>query len=168
MTIERGSVQERGVSQKGKPKIKINGEWYSAGRCDVSAVQVGSSVEFEWSEFGEPRNGKRPRGLDNWAFVNAPAANGHASAAPAPCGLDDQDRPFISNTVAHAIAAGLIKDATELEKWAIAAQCAIKACKGEKAQPQMPKQTFAGDMPSQFYGDEPPPEEPPPRSGRTW
>lgn len=176
MAIERGQVQAKEFTKNGKPKVKIGGNWYFAGRCDVSTLNPGQSIEFDWEEFGDPneRTGKKPRGLNNWALLPAGAtmnngANGHSHRTSP---LDDADRPFISNIVAHAIAAGLIKEPEELEKWATAAQGAMKALKGEKASPctppsQKPPTDYEGEMPEKFYRDSPPPEEPP-RGTRTW
>lgn len=136
----QGTVQEIGTSQKGTPKLKIDGFWYSAGKCDVSSVQPGQTISFVWNEFGEPRNGKKPRGISAWGFM---PSNGHAQqpmqgqvypqtqGVPSSA-LDDADRPFISNIVAHAIAAGLIKEPEVIEKWAVAAQAAMRRLKGEQ------------------------------------
>lgn len=179
MAVERGQVQAKEFTKNGKPKIKIGGNWYFASRCDISTLNPGQSVEFEWSEFGEPneRTGRKPRGLNNWALLNAQqnesqAANVNGHAVPIRA-LDDADRPFISNIVAHAIAAGLIKEPEQLEKWATAAQGAMRALKGERPTPRTPAASklptdYEGDMPEGFYREGPPPEEPPPRSARTW
>jgi hypothetical protein len=170
MTIERGQVQAKEFTKNGKPKVKIGGNWYFAGRCDVSSLNAGQMIEFDWSEFGEPneRTGRKPRGLNNWGLINsAPASNGANGHAPSSA-LDDADRPFISNIVAHAIAAGLIKEPEQLEKWAQAAQGAMRALKGERPrQPPRQHDDLPGDMPESFYRDMPPPEEPP-RGTRTW
>lgn len=162
MAVERGQVTKTGNTQNGKPWLEISGKRYFAGRCDVSGVRQGQTIEFEWNEFGEPhpRYG-RSRGLQNWAFVNSPAT------PSAPSGnLDDQDRPAISNWVAHAIAAGLIKSPTDLKGWALASQEALQALKSAKPAPRAPVSNGSrsgDDMPPYDdmlpYDDGPPLEE---------
>lgn len=182
MTVERGQVQAKEFTKNGKPKLKIGGNWYFAGRCDVSNLNPGQTIEFEWAEFGEPneRTGRKPRGLNNWGLINGshgPTAGGPVptNVLPHPSSLDDADRPFISNIVAHAIQAGLIKEPEQLDKWALAAQGAMRALKGERPAPRAPAShappsrahTEPDEMPEGFYADGPPPEEPQ-RGTRTW
>lgn len=173
MAVERGQVAEIGSTQNGKPWLKIGGKKYFAGRCDVSAVKVGQMIEFEWNEFGDPHpKYGRSRGLQGWGAVPNGSTNDHA---PSPSSaLDDQDRPFISNIVAHAIAAGLIKEPEQLEKWAVAAQGAMKTLKGEAPKPRQPaSNALPQRLPTNYddgpppYEDGPPPEEPPRRTS-TW
>lgn len=180
MAIERGQVQAKEFTKNGKPKLKIGGQWYFATRIDVSKIEQGQSIEFDWAEFGDPneRTGKRPRGINNFAPLPAgtPVSNGANGHAHPASNLDDQDRPAISNWVAHAIQAGLIKSPTDIRAWALASQEALQALKGAKPAPRQPASSaspqklptdFEGDMPEGFYADGPPPEEPP-RGTRTW
>lgn len=132
-----GTVQELGASKNGKPKVKIDGIWYFAGRCDISTVKPGNVLDFTFSEFGEPRNGKRMRGLDNWAFTSQ-ASIPHAAEVQAKLGepapsnyIDEAELRFISNVVGSAISAGTLKEPQDVTKWAIAARGALGALKGE-------------------------------------
>lgn len=115
MTI--GVVQELGKSQSGNPKLKIEGQWYSAGRCDVSGVKAGDKIEFVFNEFGEPRNGKRPRGLEKWR----PVVDASGQPETGSTVTEADILRSVSNVVGNACAAGTIKTPEELTKWFSAA-----------------------------------------------
>ncbi len=132
-----GTVQELGARKNGKPKVKIDGIWYFAGRCDISTVKPGNVLDFTFSEFGEPRNGKRMRGLDNWAFTSQ-ASIPHAAEVQDKRGepassnyIDEAELRFISNVVGSDISAKTILVGPEVTGWALAAQEALRALKGE-------------------------------------
>lgn len=168
MPVNTGTVQAKEFSKNGKPKLKVDGKWYFAGRCDVSSVQAGQRIEFEWSEFGEPNaKGFRPKGMSNWRLVTA------QTPSAATGNQDDADRPFISNVVAHAIQAGCIKAPEEIEKWAVAAQRAMRNALGAKPETPRPRTNGHQALTADYddgpppYEDGPPPEEPP-RGTRTW
>jgi hypothetical protein len=114
-----GIVQERGKSQSGNPKVKIDGEWYSAGRCDVSGINVGAKIEYVFNEFGEPRNGKRPRGLEKWRPVVDDAGKPETGSTVSEADI----LRSVSNVVGSACAAGTVKSPEELDKWFVAAFC---------------------------------------------
>lgn len=118
---KEGTVNELGLSTKGKQKIKIDGQWYFAGRCKLDGVSPGDRLSYEASAFGERGD---LWGLDKWAKLPPlPASNGHAKSNPAVS--DDAEMRFISNCVGQAIAAGTIKDPSEIEKWYAAARSAL-------------------------------------------
>jgi hypothetical protein len=135
----QGVIQAMEYSKKGAPKFKINNSWYYAGRCKVEGLHVGAEIEFESNLFGEQNN---LNGLQWWKPVRGgqPAqaqdrANGYGAKAPAasttgvPTGPvpDAVILPFISNTVAHAIQAGLIKTPEDLTGWVMGARAALSA-----------------------------------------
>lgn len=130
----QGVIQAIEYSKKGAPKFKVNNSWYYAGRCKVDTLHVGAEIEFESKTFGEQNN---LNGLEWWkpalSGQSAPAANtaqrpsngvSGAVSAPSPEALY---LPFISNTVAHAIQAGLIKFPAELTAWVLGAKAAMSA-----------------------------------------
>lgn len=112
-----GTVQEIGKSNSGKPKVKIEGKYYSAGRCSIDGMSVGMKVDFSSSTFDW--NGKTMYGLESWKPVGngAPAGNG-SQGAPS----DDAVMRFISNCVGQAIAAGTIKEPGDITIWYQAAK----------------------------------------------
>lgn len=108
-----GTVTELGQSQNGNPKVKIDNDWYSAGRCDVTGVKPGDKIEFVYNEFGEPRNGKRARGLEKWRPVVNAAGEPQAGSTVTEADI----LRSVSNVVGSACAAGVVKDPKELGKW---------------------------------------------------
>lgn len=154
-----GTVQGFPESRNGKPQIKIDGAYYFVGRCDVSSLKKGDRIDFTFNTFGD--NGKL-KGLQNWALANgAPQTNGQMNgAAHSASALDDQDRPAISNWVAHAIAAGHIKSPTEIKAWALASQEALQALKGAKPAPRAPVSNGSHEDDGMPPYDDMPPEEP--------
>jgi hypothetical protein len=120
MAIE-GIVNEVGVTQKGSPKLKVNGEWYYAGKCDVSSVKVGDSISMEVKSFGEAGN---LWGIQKWAKL--PTAPQAFLAKPSAVSGDAEQR-FISNCVGQAITAGLIKTPAQITAWVLGAKRALTA-----------------------------------------
>jgi hypothetical protein len=125
-----GLVTNRGVSPKGKPTVHIDGKLYYCGKTDMGSVSIGDRIEFEASAFGERGN---LWGINRWKLLQGaskyPNANQQITRidAPAPSnGLSEGERAAVSNWVAHAIAAGLIKDPADLGRWANASRHAIR------------------------------------------
>ncbi len=118
-----GTVQEKGVSKNGKPKIKIDGKWYFAGRCDISSIQPGQKIDFASSTFGE---GGKFSGLDSWALVPSSTAQPSATLSGY---MDESELRFVSNVVGSAITGGACKEPTQVLSWAKAAQGALHALK---------------------------------------
>lgn len=137
-----GTVQELGRSRAGKPTVKVDGKLYFAGKCNIDGLQVGSKIDFTSNSFTTD-SGKELWGLQSWK----PVSNGAAPAQHSPTALDDADRPFISNVVAHAIQAGHIKTPAEIAGWARAAQRALRLLKSTEPD-------LDDELPERFYGAE--------------
>lgn len=153
-----GIVQELGKSQSGNPKLKIDGQWYSAGRCDVSGVKSGDKIEYVFNEFGEPRNGKRPRGLEKWRPVVDEAGKPETGSTVSEADI----LRSVSNVVGNACAAGSVKTPEELEKWFTAAWYGFTYMGKDKPQASKPEfddsDALNEDMPDKFYENLPPPK----------
>lgn len=149
-----GTVTELGQSQSGNPKVKIDNDWYSAGRCDVTGINVGAKIEYVFNEFGQPRNGKRARGLEKWR----PVVNAAGEPQTGSTVTEADELRFVSNVVGSACAAGTIKSPEELQKWVVAARAGLKAA-GEVIAPEHDfddSDKLNEDMPDKFYETLPP------------
>jgi hypothetical protein len=159
----QGVIQSIEYSKKGAPKFKINGAWYYAGRCKVDTLHVGAEIEFESNLFGEQNN---LNGLQWWKPTQGGKPSGNTSNAPqnrpngasAPAAVPSTDAlilPFISNTIAHAIQAGLIKSPEDLTGWVMGARAALSArtiAKPERQPQTMADPEFNDDLDAAFYG----------------
>ena len=142
-------VEEVMPSKSGKAlRVKLGGTWYNAfldsglngmrGQMIEAEIQTnekfGPSIKG-WKPVAAPQVPPPPQG----GFPPAPAP---AVAAPVPYNQEYKPvyagepgnnvqpwwGPFASNTVAHAIQAGLIKDPVAINQWYLkAAQCAVAA-----------------------------------------
>lgn len=102
--------------------VKAGGKDYLAK--SGMGIQAGMTIEAETKD--SQFNGKTNTWIEKWkpvaaAPTSAPAGNGAAPAANGTAWL-----PFASNTVAHAINAGLIKEPAEVKQWAAAAKQAFE------------------------------------------
>lgn len=136
--IKEGTVQKRGQSKSGKPTITIDGQLYYAGKTDLAGLMAGDRIQYSATEFGE-RGGLW--GLDKgWKVLQTaspPSQMPGNSAAPAPSPaathakmgspVIDAERPAISNWVANAITAGLIKTPGDIAQWVQSAKEALRA-----------------------------------------
>jgi hypothetical protein len=133
----QGVIQSVEYSKKGAPKFKINGAWYYAGRCKVEGLHVGAEIEFESKLFGDqnnlnslewwkPARGGQPSQSGGNAS-NAPQSRSNGAAQASAPNPDVLILPFISNTIAHAIQAGLIKQPQDLTGWVLCARAALSA-----------------------------------------
>lgn len=126
-----GTVSEMGESKSHKPKFKIDGRWYSAGKCPVNGLGVGLKIEFEPSEY--QYDGKTYYGLESWRPVpQGPSPGDDARTAPrAPVaaleGLSEAELRFISNVVGSAITSGACKAPSDIGQWFRSAKAAVKA-----------------------------------------
>jgi len=122
----QGVVNERGASQRGTPKLKIDGTWYVASKLNLDGIQSGSQVEFEPSTF-QGQNG--PVKCINSIRPIAAPTNGYGPSTTKvnPAVSDDAEMRFISNCVGQAIAAGTIKEPHEIARWFSSAKAALKA-----------------------------------------
>lgn len=162
----QGVIQAVEYSKKGAPKFKINNSWYYAGRCKVEGLHVGAEIEFESNLFGEQNN---LNGLQWWKPArgggqSAPAGNpaqrpSNGATAPSCAPADALYLPFISNTVAHAIQAGLIKAPADVTAWVLGAKAAMSAKVvttngvSQARHPQsMVDPEFDDDLDAAFYG----------------
>lgn len=142
MTV--GIVNERGQSQRGTPKLKIDGTWYVASRMNLDGIEPGARVEYEPGSF-PTQDGKQIKCINRIRIV-APAgsgpANGNGKANPAVS--DDAEMRFISNVVGQAIAAKTLVEPTDIPKWVAAAKGAIRPQKGSHSEESPP---FDDDIP---------------------
>jgi hypothetical protein len=136
-----GTVQEFTKNQNGRTKVKIDGGWYNVGNdCDLSeaTVRIGDRISFDSSSSdfkGKPvwwlnkysklagQNGGMPQDFNPRPTTTPTGSLDEPKAIPA------EHLPCISNTVAHAIGAGLIKD------WADLGMCIRATANALKGQP---------------------------------
>lgn len=149
-----GIVTAKEVNDNGKQKIRIDKDWYYAGKCDVSGLDIGKRISFEWNTFGN--NPERPlKGLQSWGFTpdqpTLQEAEAATAAASAPRGggkggwkggggrgsdrsleIDLQCMRFVGQVVGTAIEKGLISTpkggvaSSDLAHWVTSAWDAIK------------------------------------------
>lgn len=156
----QGVIQGIEYSKKGAPKFKVNGAWYYAGRCKVEGLHVGAAIEFESKLFGDQNNlnglewwkplqgGQPPQQQTNGAKAPGASTTG-VPTGPVP---DALILPFISNTVAHAIQAGLIKAPADLTQWVLSAKAALTARPAAERRPQtMADPDFDDDLDAAFH-----------------
>jgi len=127
-----GTVTAVNHSKSGKAlRVTLNGKVYNAFLDSKLDTAVGKVIDCQITPdkgFGE--------GIGQWAYSQAPAP---PQPANSPTGVENRatvtpgasgDRfylPFVSNTVAHCIAAGLIKTPSDVSPWAKAAYDAAQA-----------------------------------------
>lgn len=122
----QGVVNERGQSQRGTPKLKIDGTWYVASRLNLDGIQAGTHVEYEAGSF-PGQDGKQIKCVNKIRPI-APPANGTGNGKGAVS--DDAEMRFISNCVGQAIAAKTITDPIDIAKWVAAARGAMHPQEG--------------------------------------
>lgn len=159
MTQSIGIVGAKEVNNNGKQKICIDGQWYYAGGTDVSNLNVGQRIDFEWNTFGAQNN---LRGLQSWGLTpNQPtpeeiaaakpqerkpwAGKGGGGKPPPDRGLeiDLQCMRFMGQTVAGALEKDLIRNQADLQAWVKGAYEAIKFAKSWGATAPAPAQQTA-------------------------
>jgi hypothetical protein len=137
------TVQKKEFTKNGAAKYQIDGGWYFLSRgVQNQGLEPGASINFKWEEFGDDRGRGRPRTITSWAPAQQQSSgrsNGSSSASTP----DALILPFISNTVAHAIQAGLIKTPADLLPWVIGAKLAITAPPPRKAPEQTTTDSYA-------------------------
>jgi hypothetical protein len=123
----QGVVNERGQSQRGTPKLKIDGTWYVASRMNLDGIEAGTTVDFDPGSF-PTQDGKQIKCINRIRPV-APPTNGYGPSTNKvnPAVSDDAEMRFISNCVGQAISAGTIKEPADIAKWFSAAKAALKA-----------------------------------------
>jgi hypothetical protein len=136
--MKEGIIVTRGTSQKGKPTITINSgagdELYYAGNTNLGTLGPGDKISFSATSFA---NGKL-WGIDaGWKLLSAspkypspsaqPPVPAAPTASPAPSnGVQDAERPCVSNWGAELIKAGLIKKPDDLAAWVEAIKTALR------------------------------------------
>lgn len=160
----QGLVQAVEFTKKGAKKFQISGGWYYAGRCKVDGLEVGSEIEFNFTEFGEDQGRGRLKGLEWWKPMTRGQSQNSSYSQPQPQSSQNVANPprdrvaqvvtitdvdvlrSVSNIVGSACGAGTIKTAEELEKWCVAARLGLLQAMSAKSPEREPGQD-----------DEPPP-----------
>jgi hypothetical protein len=119
LTVENVTPAKTGKSLR----VKANGEWYGAKKD--SGITAGMTIEAEVSD------GDYGKWIDKWKALAAqvpaqPPAQQKTGNGTPPAGTPTW-LPFASNTVAHAISAGLINEPGQVSMWAKAAKEAFEA-----------------------------------------
>lgn len=112
LTIESVKTNPSGKSMV----VKAGGKDYLAKAG--MPLQAGMTIDAETKD--SQFNGKTNTWIEKWKPVAATAA------APAPNGAGTAWLPFASNTVAHALHAGLITTPDQVKVWAAAAKQAFQ------------------------------------------
>lgn len=125
LTVEQVTTAKTGKSLR----VKANGDWYGAKKD--SGISQGMVIEATVSD------GDYGKWIDAYKPVNGSAGQ-QMSAAARPGGAEPRGLQtpttsagvapwsnFVSNQVAHAIAAGLITDPSQIKTWAAAAKQAF-------------------------------------------
>jgi len=118
LTVENVTTAKTGKSLR----VKANGDWYGAKKDSGITAGMTIDAEVEDGEYGKWI--KTYRATNAAPSAGSPPAGRQPSTAPgaAPVWL-----PFASNTVAHAISAGLCQTPASVEAWARAAKEAFEA-----------------------------------------
>ena len=134
-------VEEVMPAKSGKSlRVKLGGTWYGANLDSGLNGAKGQMIEAEIQtsdKFGPWIKGWRPSAApqvpSQAAPLTAPAAAAPRYAGEPGDNIQPWYMPFVSNTVAHAIAAGHCKAPEMIDQWALkAAQVAVavkEACK---------------------------------------
>ena len=114
-----GKVEEVTKSKSGKAlRVKLGGKWYGAFLDSGLDAVVGKMIDAEIIpniKFGD--------GIGQWGMAQgaSEAVKGVAERATSTTNGDRFYMPFVSNVVAHGIAAGAIKSPADINAWARAA-----------------------------------------------
>lgn len=133
--MPQGTVQAIGKSRSGKPTVTVDGQVYSASQVDLSGMQVGDKIEMDTAS--SVYNGATVWFLNGYKLVQGAQKYPPSQATPsgistpiapqAAPGISEGERLTVSNWVAAAIAAGLVKDHADLGIWAHTALEAIRS-----------------------------------------
>lgn len=120
------AIEQVTKSKSGKAlRVKANGAWYGARLTSKLDTLQGKTIEADVKHdetYGDQIEAYKVVESAAPAAATAPRSNGVAPANGSPAWL-----PFASNTVAHAISAGLILEAGQVSMWAKAAKEAFEA-----------------------------------------
>jgi len=117
LTVENVTTAKTGKSLR----VKANGDWYGAKKD--SGITAGMTID------AEVEDGEYGKWIKTYRATNAAPQTSSSTAgkAPAAAGAAPVWLPFASNTVAHAISAGLCQTPAAVEAWARAAKDAFEA-----------------------------------------
>lgn len=118
----QGVVNERGASQRGTPKLKIDGTWYVASKLNLDGIESGSRVEFEPGSF--PGQNGPVKCINS---IRPVVGNNGTPAKAATAVSDDATMRFISNIVGSAVTAKTITEPSQIAAWYHAAKMAATA-----------------------------------------
>ena len=124
----KGIVEQINKSKTGKSwRVFIGNEWYGAKFDSKLDQATGKAIDFTIES--DPKFGNW---IKDWDYDREPQpAASPAKAQTLANGKSDRWWiNFTSNIVAHAIAAGLIKEPIQLQAWAKAARNAIEQADG--------------------------------------
>lgn len=122
LTIESVKPSKSGKSLV----VKAGGKDYLA-KLD-SGISQGMLIEAETKD--SDFNGSILTWIEKWKTVAA-QTTAHASAPTSNGGSAPWWMPFVSNTVAHAIQAGIIQNPQQIDAWAVAARLAAQKLESE-------------------------------------
>ena len=123
----RGTVEQVTKSKSGKSfRVLIGGSWYGAKFDSKIDAAIGKPIDF--TKETDPKFGDW---ITDWDFDREPDPLPVPTKSATNGKVDRWWAPFTSNCVAHAIAAGVIKEPSQLQAWAKAAKNAIEAADGD-------------------------------------
>jgi hypothetical protein len=122
-----GKVTEFGKTQKGTPKLKINGTWVYAGNLSIVTLRLNDEIEY-WTKPFALGNGKCIDMLEAWlpykSSAPLPVATLPTDAPPVVAAprapsvtLDEAQLRYVSNCVGSAIASGACKSPADIRQW---------------------------------------------------
>ena len=112
----KGKVDSVTRSKSGKTwRVKIGDTFYGANFDTKLDGAIGKNIDFKFND------GDFGPWIESWGYDTAVPAPAPSSASASHLNGDRFYMPFVSNTVAHGIAAGLIKNPADLNVWARAA-----------------------------------------------
>ena len=133
-------VEEVMPAKSGKSlRVKLGGTWYGANLDSGLNGAKGQMIEAEIQtseKFGPWIKGWKPSAAPQVSSPSVAGSTAPAAAAPYKYAEPSDNvapwyMPFVSNTVAHAIAAGLCKTPVEINQWALKAAQVAVAIKAE-------------------------------------
>jgi len=137
------TVTEIGKTQKGTPKLKLNGTWVFAGNLTIDGIVVGRDIEY-WVKPFKMANGKSIDMLEAWLPSKPlPVASTPTDVPPVvPQGsreipanyalgngaesIPEAEMRYISNEIAALITANVIKAPADIRTWVLALRASLK------------------------------------------
>lgn len=125
----KGNVDSVTTSKSGKAwRVKVGDKFYGANFDSKLDTMIGKAIEFDFDD------GKFGPWIKTWGpdhtQPSTPTPQG-PTASPRQSNGDRYWLAFVSNQVAHAIAAGIIKEPQQMRVWAVAAKGAVEAADGQ-------------------------------------